>query len=410
MAEIIAEKIPQKPDEKFLGAFSDTRREGYKYAPEEIPGWQTTPTIEAPIAPRPWQPKDKNKFEQEVFKQIGVNPIQIDPVKELQKIESQLPGLFNQFFKGRVIWQDRNKLSKKQADDWSDFVKSARARVFDIVASFKQQKTDEYNWLMDRFKRDEDISKEAHDAKMKQYIDKKSDWEKAQKSTKEKAPDKMKAVSQTTGKLTWHEYKNGEWVDSGLEAKPETQVSIDLNKRTQGDLQAQIIEGTDTLYKLKQAEELFQDSYLEYGGKGLAWIQQKASKLGIRDPKSYLAEYSKWKTIVDTHTLLWRKFITGVAGGEKEMEIIEKSTINTKWDDPIMFRNKLAQIKEITKAAINRATYFLKQGVDISKLTQEERDKLSSANPLESFGYVAPGDKADFEYIPGKGLVPIKKE
>ena len=195
-------------------------------------------------------------------------------------------------------------------------------------------------------------------------------------------------------------------IGRGTRFKPgETNVNIDtMTKRTQGDLEADIVQGQDTLAKLDRVEELFKPEYLEYAGKGKAWLQDIGSKAGLKTGE-FLAGYKKWAAEVDAHTLLWRKYITGVAGGPKEMEAIERTTINTKYDSPASFKAKSEQIRIITNAQVKRSKDLLSKGFDLEKMSPEARAAVVQQYPIENYGYKEleiPGGKPRAEYTPGK--------
>lgn len=187
-----------------------------------------------------------------------------------------------------------------------------------------------------------------------------------------------------------------EWI-KGIKKAGATRILFDMTKKTQGDLENEIVQGKSTLAKLDEALKTFRPEFLEYAGKGKAWLADKASKLGISRKDKFLEDYSKWKAVVDAHTLLWRKFITGVAGGEKEMEAIERTTINTKYDSPISFLAKAEQIKKMTEAAIKRAEDLLNKGFIVQKMDPASREKLFEANPLENYGYQDVDIPGDYE-------------
>ncbi|MDA3834241.1 MAG: hypothetical protein PF495_12690 [Spirochaetales bacterium] len=178
-----------------------------------------------------------------------------------------------------------------------------------------------------------------------------------------------------------HEYTSGgTWEPTGVAApryKSSTNVNIntpDMSKRTQADLESEIVQGKATLDKTSRVRGLYSPEYLEYAGKGTAYLQDIGSKLGMNQG-DFLKGYKQWAAEVDAHTLMWRKFITGVAGGEKEMEAIERTTINTKYDSPASFEAKLDQIERMTVAAITRSEGLLSRGFDIKKMTPEQITK-----------------------------------
>ena len=203
--------------------------------------------------------------------------------------------------------------------------------------------------------------------------------------------------------------KSGMLYDTGIPTKKSSGVTQNVNvdtmtKRTQGDLEADIVQGQDTLAKLDRVEELFKPEYLEYAGKGKAWLQDIGSKAGLKTGE-FLAGYKKWAAEVDAHTLLWRKYITGVAGGPKEMEAIERTTINTKYDSPASFKAKSEQIRIITNAQVKRSKDLLSKGFDLEKMSPEARAAVVQQYPIENYGYKEleiPGGKPRAEYTPGK--------
>jgi hypothetical protein len=198
-----------------------------------------------------------------------------------------------------------------------------------------------------------------------------------------------------------------QYLGTGTRFKPGVTANInlpDMTKRTKGELEGRIVQGQDTLAKLDRVEKLFKDEYLEYAGKGKAWLQDVGSKLGMPTGK-FLEGYKQWASEVDAHTLLWRKFITGVAGGPKEMEAIERTTINTKYDSPASYRAKAKQIRIMTDAQIKRDKELLAKGFNLRQMSPEDRAKIAEQYPIEDYGYEEieiPKGKETGTYTPGK--------
>ena len=152
-----------KPTEdKLLGpAFTDIPgKEGYEDVTKR-PDWMTYPE-EPPTMKMPKKPKGikefvtpdysrRDEFEKLVFKKIGENPFQIDVMAEVNKANEDLPDLFRHIFRGKVIWEDRGRLNKKQIDYWDDIVKQYRSDVYNQVTSDKAQKIEEHKWMMGQF-------------------------------------------------------------------------------------------------------------------------------------------------------------------------------------------------------------------------------------------------------------------
>lgn len=147
-------------------AFSDIPGQpGVTYAPAE-PWWsgpaQVRPEAreEAVTFPRPpaigegfMTPDYSNRslFEKHVFGEIGGNPAELNPREALQFADENLPDLFERFFQGTVVWEDRGKLTKDQGDQWDEVVKSYHAWALKEAEMKKAVMTDRYNFMMNQF-------------------------------------------------------------------------------------------------------------------------------------------------------------------------------------------------------------------------------------------------------------------
>ena len=150
------------------------------------PGWHYIPSKRTngkesepqPLGPAPLPPEkykdfmtpdysNRYKFEEYVFKKIGVNPFKIDIMAEVRKYDRELPEIFNQYFKGEMIWADRDKMNSEQAEAWNDEVKRFHAFVHDKVTSWADQKSKEYKWMMDKFNN----AWKEYQAKLQRYRD-----------------------------------------------------------------------------------------------------------------------------------------------------------------------------------------------------------------------------------------------
>jgi len=95
---------------------------------------------------------DRTRFEQVLFKDMGGNPYEIDPMKEVDRVTvEEMPKLFDHVFRGKAIWADRSRLSKKQQDFWQNELRQYRANVHDHVVSDRQTKIGMYQFMMGQF-------------------------------------------------------------------------------------------------------------------------------------------------------------------------------------------------------------------------------------------------------------------
>jgi len=180
-----------------------------------------------------------------------------------------------------------------------------------------------------------------------------------------------------------------------------TTVNImnDMSKKTQGLLEGTVVEAADTLQKLADIERLTTSDYFSYIEQGQSYLGKITNKLqipgpaktilnalGITNTDDFRSIQAEWKTMVDVNTMLWRKYITGVAGGEKEMMRIEGITPN-KNDDYVTFMAKIKAMKAMAEAARKRAQFFLQQGVKLNELSPEMRANVIQSTPLSRFGF-----------------------
>jgi len=129
-------------------------------------GAPATSKAAAPEAPpRKDHATERVKFEQELFKAMGKNPFDIDVMKVVNDTSVKgLPALFDKVFKGKAIWQDRDRLDKKQNAHWQNEVKAYRAHVKDEVDSEKKMLLDKYKNHMSNF----DVNFKLQEAQQKQ--------------------------------------------------------------------------------------------------------------------------------------------------------------------------------------------------------------------------------------------------
>jgi len=183
-------------------------------------------------------------------------------------------------------------------------------------------------------------------------------------------------------------YTGGKWVPTGVKApryKPGVTINMPdtVTPSMKTKLQTEMFERQQAIDRLNQIEELTKDEYLTYWGKGKAKVSEMAAKAGIATDKisDYAADYEEWATSTKAHTLLWRKLITGVAGGEKEMEAIEAVSINIGGSAKT-FRRKLRRQKAMAEVAKQRAQYSIENfGISIKDLSDTKKAEIAKKFP-----------------------------
>jgi len=140
-----------------------------------------------------------------------------------------------------------------------------------------------------------------------------------------------------------------------------------MSKKTQGSLEGDILSGTDALDQLNMIEATFEKDFYTIGGKSEAWLQNFFNKM---DP-SQVDAFTQRKGVHDQYVLqyfnAYRKWVTGVASGEKEMAWIQRSIPSSK-DAPMTFESKLKSIKAYTEKAIARQKLALNKGLNIKAI------------------------------------------
>ena len=199
-----------------------------------------------------------------------------------------------------------------------------------------------------------------------------------------------------------------EKLSSGPRYKPSTNITVNTGttQTTKTRLEEKITEGIAQLDKLYYIETLTKPEFQKYATStpmvGKKARTEIAARAGFKADAKFLEQFGSWDAAVKQFTLEWRKYITGVAGGEREMRDIEKSTINVRDSHPT-FVGKMKAIRVITNANIMRAQNFLDNGIDITSLTPSDRVELfeKAENRIEQF--MSPKDK---EAVDAVGKLP----
>lgn len=134
------------------GQYATPQEREMQGMPQE-PGSQV-PMPEAPSGFKEYLAPDysnRKLFEEHVMSELGKNPFELNPMEALTVADENLPELFQHFFGGRVVWNDRDKLTKEQAQAWDEVVKSYHAWAFEHAKMEKAVLTDRYNFMMNQF-------------------------------------------------------------------------------------------------------------------------------------------------------------------------------------------------------------------------------------------------------------------
>jgi len=135
------------------------------------------------------------------------------------------------------------------------------------------------------------------------------------------------------------------------------------NQKTLNDT---VINNTNLLNNLNRQDIMFSDEFLDAKGKVkfqyLLKKDQAASITGIpltQEERGFLNRRSSWLQLSQQYFNDYRKAVTGVAAGEKEIGWIQESIPSDK-DTPATYRAKLKNQKIIQQKLIDNANLFLK--------------------------------------------------
>jgi len=161
-----------------------------------------------------------------------------------------------------------------------------------------------------------------------------------------------------------------------------------LSKAGVTEVEKEIIGGENLLANLERMEAYYNPKFLEYQGKAKEVIYGALSKLRLSDDvkDNFLKQFNTWEAANEQYFNQYRKLITGVAAGEKEIGWLQAS-IPSSQDSPAVYEAKLKLQKNIQQGILNRARLFREQGLgptvdENGKATPEfkkflEQNKLS---------------------------------
>lgn len=137
-----------------------------------------------------------------------------------------------------------------------------------------------------------------------------------------------------------------------------------VSKTTTTELEKEIFGGENLIANLERMEAYFDPEFLKYQGKAKDFIYGALSKLGLSQPEqdAFLQRFNTWEAANEQYFNQYRKLITGVAAGEKEIGWLQ-SSIPSSQDSPAVYQAKLKLQKNIQQGIINRAKLFKEKGL-----------------------------------------------
>ena len=166
--------------------------------------------------------------------------------------------------------------------------------------------------------------------------------------------------------------KKGDSIPAGyrkVQTKGVTVYTGDISKTTKTDLEKRIMEGVRNVRSFEETRKLFKPEYLTWFGKGEKAMASLMDKAGMssKDQKGLIKERSKWFRQAKADFIAYRKWATGVAGGEKELAEIATSFPDPVKNSPTEYEANLNSIEDTTKKVLSLDADFLRSGIDLNQ-------------------------------------------
>ena len=170
-----------------------------------------------------------------------------------------------------------------------------------------------------------------------------------------------------------------------------------LSKGTKTKLEKELIGADKLLGQLQATQAMFKDEFLTIGGKvryQKLLLLDKANVTLNKDDAAYLRRYSTWDQNNLQYFNQYRKEITGVAAGEKEIAWLEASIPSSK-DTQTTYRAKMKNQIRIQTELLEKAKAYKESGGTVYTIN-DEGEKVYS----DGFGkYIKNKIKPSGEYL-----------
>ena len=159
-----------------------------------------------------------------------------------------------------------------------------------------------------------------------------------------------------------------------------------LQKSTKTKTEGELRSGLNLLTDLNLIKAAYKPEFSTIEGKAkfkLFSAKDKISPGSLNlEERQYLASYGAWDANSQQYFNRYRKEITGVAAGEKEIGYL-KSSIPSDTDSPAVYQAKLENQIKIQERLNNSAAAFLKTGAKAVYTTDSEGNKIYSQEFLD---------------------------
>lgn len=166
--------------------------------------------------------------------------------------------------------------------------------------------------------------------------------------------------------------------------KAGVQVDIGLGeaqKATIGKLEDQILELDKMQVQLEDVSNSYRPEFSTWGFRGKKWLSTKFEKAGVKPPekesllrtsKQQTRDYISWYQPAEAAFLSFRRWATGVAGGEREMSQMREAFPEPRNLSPTEFRAAIDKAQQFRNAYRKRLEDYRLRGSIIDKKTQSQ--------------------------------------
>ncbi len=185
---------------------------------------------------------------------------------------------------------------------------------------------------------------------------------------------KMFDINSVEGKAKLKEFRNKE--GANVIEVPSQDKSSDLSKKATTDAEKKVLTAIEMDGLLEVMEVLHDDRFSTYVGKSQAVVAELVNKSGLfknsEDMNAFMVRRAEWEAAVQQYFNAYRKNITGVAAGEKEIKLLENSVPNVN-DTPAVFKAKVKLQRALNNTVMQRNKEFL--ALDIGEITRDKNNK-----------------------------------
>lgn len=178
-------------------------------------------------------------------------------------------------------------------------------------------------------------------------------------------------------------------------------TQVNLGTSTRSKLEKDIISADSNIEGFNNIELSFKPEFLTLAGKAKAGTQRQLDKLGFSNNTEFLQSRAAWFSQAMSAFIAYRKWATGVAGGEKEMAQIAKAFPDPEKNSPAEYISNLKQSRITARKLKARLTMFRAGGIESPTKEQLSSIPLESIPDADSDEALTPEEKSELQELLG---------